>query len=141
MSYKDNATYTYRGFRLQALYAIYKIFTSPHSYTFQPEGAEDLAIFNNTKLIEAIQVKSGNNSLHLNNFKNSFFERLVLLQSTNPNISIHIVMFGHIGVELKNACNTNGVERQKVINKLLCRNVFFQHPIQYYYRSQWKRSK
>ena len=121
----DNATYTYRGFRLQALYALYKIFTSSHSYTFQPEGAEDLAIFdNNKKLIEAIQVKSGNNSLSLSDFKNSFFERLVHLQSTNPDICIYIVKFGPIGIELKNACNKDGVERQNVINKLLSKENF-----------------
>jgi len=120
----DNPTYTYKGYRLQALYTIYKIFTSPQSLTFEPEGVEDFAIYNNKKLITAIQVKSGNNSLSLKDFKNSFFERLVSIQSVTPDISIQIVKFGSIGAELKKTFNEGKVERQKVISKLLGRKNF-----------------
>ncbi len=123
MIYSDNATYTYRGFRLQALYTVHQILTSPDSYIFQPEGIEDLAIFKNKELTDVIQIKSGN-SLSLSDLKNSFFERLISLQSTNPNINIQLVKFGHIGIELKKACKENGKERQKVINKLLNREKF-----------------
>lgn len=119
MTSLDNASYTYRGFRLQALYILYKIFTSPEKYVFQPEGAEDLAVYDSRhNLIEAIQVKSGDSNLVLSNFKNSFFERSIERQISNPGVKLSIIKFGPIGYELQSACNSNGDERCQVITKL-----------------------
>ncbi|MDD3596825.1 hypothetical protein [Sulfuricurvum sp.] len=119
MTSLDNASYTYRGFRLQALYILYKIFTSPEKYVFQPEGAEDLAVYDSQhNLIEAIQVKSGDSNLVLSNFKNSFFGRSIERQISNPGVKLSIVKFGPIGNELQSACNSNGDERRQVITKL-----------------------
>lgn len=115
----DNASYTYRGFRLQALYILHKILTSPEKYVFQPEGAEDLAVYDTRhNLIEAIQVKSGDSNLVLSNFKNSFFERSIERQISNPGVKLSIIKFGPIGHELQSACNSNGDERRQVITKL-----------------------
>lgn len=119
MTSLDNTTYTYRGFRLQALYVIYKILTSHNKYLFQPEGAEDLAVYDSRhNLIEAIQVKSGDSNLVLSNFKNSFFERSIQRLISNPGVKLSIIKFGPIGHELQSACNANGAERRQVITKL-----------------------
>lgn len=116
----DNASYTFKGFRLQTLYIIYKILTSPKEYQFQPEGAEDLAVYNESQnLIEAIQVKSGDSNLVLSDLKSSFFERSIERQYSFSEVKLLLIKFGPIGSELKKACENDGVERQKVINKLL----------------------
>lgn len=72
MTHLDNPIYTYKGFRLQALYSLYEIFRSSDMHTFQPEGVEDLVVYHNKKLIKAVQVKSGDNSLSLSHFKTFF---------------------------------------------------------------------
>lgn len=118
----DHASATFRGFRLQTLYAVYTIFSSPIELSFIPEGAEDLAIYDaEDNLQEAVQVKSGSSNLTLADLKNSFFERSVKRMSTHPNSKLRIVMFGTIGPELKEACNQDGKERIAVIQKLLQR--------------------
>ena len=42
---KSDATPTYRGYRLQTLYALSRILEGNQAFHFQPEGKEDLAIF------------------------------------------------------------------------------------------------
>lgn len=116
----DNASYTFRGFRLQTLYIIYKIFTSPKDYYFQPEGAEDLAVFSeDRKIIEAIQVKSGDSNFVLSDLKSSFFERSIKRQHLFPDIKLSLIKFGPVGNQLTKACENDGSERKNVINKLL----------------------
>jgi len=118
----DHASATFRGFRLQTLYAIYKIFSSDHKLSFIPEGAEDLAIFDaGGSLGEAVQVKSGT-TLSPSSLKSSFFKRSVERMTSNPQSHLRIVMFGTISPELLRACQENGKERQSVITKLLNRD-------------------
>ncbi len=114
----DNASHTFRGFRLQTLYIVHKILTSDEKYQFQPEGAEDLAVYDaDGNLIEAVQVKSGK-PLHPSDLKSSFFTRSIERQQAYPNATLLLVKFGSIGMELKQACLSNGKERSKVIQKL-----------------------
>jgi hypothetical protein len=121
----DHASATFRGFRLQTLYAVHRIFSSPIELFFIPEGAEDLAVFDaKGRLQEAIQVKSGNSNLTLSDLKDSFFERSIKRLTTHPNSRLRIVMFGLVGPELKNACNQDGKERHTVIQKIINRENF-----------------
>ncbi len=62
-SYLDNsdATPAYRGYRLQTLYILWRILESDRDAgrVFQPEGQEDLAIYDaEDNLSEVIQVKA-----------------------------------------------------------------------------------
>ena len=77
----NDVSYTYKGFRLQALYALWRILRSTDDSTFQPEGKEDLAVLDSTNnLLEVIQVKAYSSSLTLSSLKlgesNSFFKRV-----------------------------------------------------------------
>lgn len=57
----------FRGFRTQTLYIINRIlFMKDEEFYFQPEGEEDLAVYDNSKnLIEVVQVKNYNKPLAL----------------------------------------------------------------------------
>ena len=63
MAADGDATGAYRGYRRQALYTLYRILTD-NIAKFQPEGKEDLAIFQDTgQLSEIVQVKSYSHAL------------------------------------------------------------------------------
>lgn len=115
--------YTYRGFRLQALYALWRIFTSSEDTLFQPEGKEDLAIYDSSKkLIEVIQVKAYSGNLTLSKFdlnnSNSFFNRGSSYLTGDNAPKVLIVSFGDIGEEIEKAWASKGQERDKVVKKL-----------------------
>lgn len=124
MSNSSDATPAYRGYRRQALYALFRIFESSHAdHVFQPEGAEDLTVFDNAgNLIEVVQVKSYGSNLTLSDFKpnkkDSFFYRVAALLKSNPGIHVAIASFGTLGPELKQALATDGKERDRVGRKL-----------------------
>jgi hypothetical protein len=64
----SDATPAYRGYRLQALYTLWRILESEDSshLIFQPEGHEDLAIFDsNETLLQVVQVKAHKGDLVL----------------------------------------------------------------------------
>ena len=55
----SDATPAYRGYRLQALYVLWRILESEDSahLIFQPEGYEDLAVYDSEEtLLEVVQV-------------------------------------------------------------------------------------
>src|SRR3954469_25533848 len=102
----SDATPAYRGYRLQALYILWRILESEDSayLIFQPEGHEDLAIYNsNEVLLEAVQVKAYKEGLVLSSLlppkpkpgslpkRDSFFYRAASLLKTNPQLEISIV--------------------------------------------------
>ena len=97
-----------RGYRLQALYTLKRIFAPgvDSAQDFCPEGMEDLDIRDvNEQVVEVLQVKSYAN-LTLSDLEpekpNSFFHRAEdLLSGTNPP-SIKIVNFGEIGPQMVN---------------------------------------
>ena len=75
----DDPTATYRGYRRQSLYALFRLFDDalPANAVIQPEGKEDLAIFDtNGALLEIVQVKDHTDSLAASSFKTSFYKRV-----------------------------------------------------------------
>lgn len=121
----SDATPAYRGYRLQALYALARIL-SPEvegNRTFSPEGAEDLAILNTSNVLtEIIQVKAYSTNLSLSIFKpdkpDSFFYRVNRLLTQYPDLEVVIASFGAIGPELLSAIQENGIRRQTVTRKI-----------------------
>jgi hypothetical protein len=90
---------------------------------FQPEGREDLALYDDQHhLLEIIQVKQRSSNLSLSSFKpekpNSFFYRASSELVKNPNLLITIVAFGTVGPELSNALKTSGSDRTSVVAKI-----------------------
>jgi hypothetical protein len=118
----SDATHTYRGYRLQALYGLFQILKggeAENPLIFQPEGTEDLSIFDTAgNLLEVSQVKSYSANLTLSDFKpdkrNSFFHRAARLLKQLPNLKITIVSFGPIGPQLHKAIKTEGKERDEI---------------------------
>src|SRR6476469_7540629 len=93
-----DATPAYRGYRLQALYVLYRILTSDSSreLVFHPEGKEDLSILDSHgTLLEICQVKAYSSNLILSDFKpdksDSFFYRMSRLLPSIQGATITIV--------------------------------------------------
>jgi len=122
----EDASATYRGFRNQALYVLYRILTDEHGaqQTYCPEGAEDLAIYDSKMLlVEVVQVKDLSSDLSLSNFKpespNGFFARFTRRMSSDPNCRTRIATFGHLGPELGGALKNKAPHRKNVISKII----------------------
>ena len=101
--YKDDPTATYRGYRRQALYCLYRLFDDGLSddTIIQPEGDEDLEIQDSSgKRPEVVQVKDYSTNLTASNFKPSFYRRISDLCASDASAKIKIVSFGEIGPEL-----------------------------------------
>lgn len=124
-SSRSDATPAYRGYRLQALYTLARILDSsdPENLTFQPEGAEDLALLDaSNRLVEVVQVKAYSANLTLSSLSpskaDSFFYRVNGLLKGRPNLEIKIACFGEIGRELLQATLTDGQERKRISQRL-----------------------
>lgn len=112
-TYKDDPTATYRGYRRQALYCLYRLFADglPDDIIIQPEGNEDLEIQDKAGVrLEVVQVKDYSADLTASHFKPSFYRRISDLCATNASVEIKIVSFGPIGRELSKAYD-NAEER------------------------------
>lgn len=58
-----------KGYRLQAFYILdLLLHIENHQLIFQPEGHEDLAIYQNDNLIQCIQVKNRTENLTISDF-------------------------------------------------------------------------
>ncbi|HUW11825.1 MAG TPA: hypothetical protein VM537_19015 [Anaerolineae bacterium] len=115
----------WRGYRLQALHALWRIVTSadPERLVFQPEGREDLAVFDSAgRLAEASQVKARSDPLTISDFEpekpDSFFHRVVETCKAHPDALVKMVSFGPIGREIRLAWQTHGPERRSIQRKL-----------------------
>jgi hypothetical protein len=91
------------GFRLQALYTLALMVEEADSAkVFQPEGKEDLAVYENGNLIRVIQVKAYSSPLRLSDLdpqrETSFLRRLVNFEDTS--CVPQLVSFGPLGPEL-----------------------------------------
>jgi hypothetical protein len=122
---RSDATPAYRGYRLQALYTLSRILEphTPPNLVFQPEGAEDLAVFDETnRLIEAVQVKAYGTNLTLSSLSpqkiDSFFYRVHALLQSVPTLDITIACFGKIGRDLLQASQSDGQERRRTAQRL-----------------------
>ena len=107
--FPDNPTATYRGYRRQALYCLYRLFDDglPNNSVVVPEGSEDLEIRNGTdELLEVVQVKDYTDDLTVSALKPTFY-RVSALCRSNPSAKIMIVSFGPIGPELAKAIDNS----------------------------------
>lgn len=122
---RDDATPTYRGYRRQTLYTLSRIlgFTVDAQRIYQPEGIEDLAVFDAAdRLVEIVQVKDLTEDLSLSSFSankaDSFFFRAAAALERVPDLRIVIATFGPIGPGLAGAIDTDGSERTSVAKRL-----------------------
>lgn len=122
---KSDATPVYRGYRLQALYTLARVLEQHDgdAFIFQPEGKEDLAVFNSSNtLLEIIQVKERSADLTLSSFEpekpGSFFYRVAAELKANSNVRITVAAFGNVGPELDRAINEEGADRTRVAQKI-----------------------
>lgn len=120
---------TYRGFRKQALYALWRLLTDEDAShrVYQPEGDEDLAIFDiNNRLLQVVQVKDFSAPLSLSDFKpdsaDGFFARMHRRRTTHPDCEVWIASFGQIGPELAAAFAAPGHLRTTVAKKLAAKS-------------------
>ena len=121
----SDATPAYRGYRLQTLYTLARVLEPNErgDLIFQPEGAEDLAIWDmSDHLLETIQVKAYGTDLTLSMLSpekaDSFVYRADKLLCDYPEMSIRIASFGKIGVELFQATREDSVSRVAVARKI-----------------------
>ena len=120
----SDATPAYRGYRLQALYTLERVLNQQQqSLIFQPEGKEDLAVFDSgNRLVEIVQVKQRGTNLALSSFKpekeNSFFCRVSAELDQNPNTRVRVVAFGEVGPEIHKALLQPGKDRTNVAGKI-----------------------
>ena len=69
---ETGATAAYRGYRRQALYVLSRVLRPNQAdLVFQPEGIEDLAIYDGNRLLEICQVKAVGEPLALSHFQPS----------------------------------------------------------------------
>lgn len=111
-----------KGYRLQAFYILSELLKeNNHNLIFQPEGMEDLAIYDGEKLIECLQIKNRTASLTLSDFspekEDGFFWRVVKIVKENPDVKIKVICYGDIGIEIFNAWNNVKSDKLRVINK------------------------
>jgi len=118
---------TYRGYRKQALYALWRLLTDEDASRriYQPEGDEDLAIFDiNNRLLQVVQVKITRHRLTLSDLKpdsgGRLFRRMHRRLTTHPDCEVWIASFGQIGPELTGALSAPGPLRMTVASKLRC---------------------
>ena len=111
-----------RGYRLQALYILWCMLGEKDpDVAFQPEGSEDLSIFQGKKLIKSIQIKAHTANLSLSSFspqnENSFFHRCAKFKH-RPHVQISVASFGGIGQEINRAWKGPGNERHAITEKM-----------------------
>jgi hypothetical protein len=130
----DNPSATYRGYRKQALYALWRILTDVqgNSRSYCPEGEEDLAVFDNAgRLLEAVQVKDYSSPLALSNFKpgsaDGYFARMKRRLTEHPHCQHLLATFGPVGEELHEAIDGVEKHQDEVARKLRERNSSISH--------------
>lgn len=119
-----DATATYRGYRKQALYALWRICTeNDATRVYRPEGDEDLAIYDGTQaVVEVVQVKDYASPLSLSDFKPrspaGYFARMLLRRRAGQACRHVVATFGPLGPELQGAIDGEKTHRQAVVQKL-----------------------
>ncbi|QSQ15440.1 hypothetical protein [Myxococcus landrumensis] len=98
-----------RGYRLQALYTLYRLLHPEESArSFRLEGHEDLDILDGEgNVLEVIQLKAYGTALSLSHLKpqkaDSFFRRVLSRRAAFPEARERIVSFGPYGAEIQAA--------------------------------------
>lgn len=119
--FEDDPAATYRGYRRQALYCLFRLFDDglPENYVVQPEGHEDLAIYNqNGDLIEIVQVKDYTKELTASTFKPFFYRRISDFCADDSTVAVKIASFGPIGTELAKALDNGQVTPERTLKTL-----------------------
>lgn len=117
----DDPSATYRGYRRQAVYALFRLFDDglPDGWVIQPEGYEDLAIYDVAgSLIEIVQVKDHSDNLTASSFKPSFYERIAPRCVPGSTTTVRIVSYGPIGPDLQNALSGDAAALSRVLKTL-----------------------
>jgi len=122
-----DATATYRGYRLQALYVLSRILSDQQTTVpleYQPEGVEDLAVYGEDHaLLEIVQVKAYSKGLTLSDLvpeePASFLRRILQKIQENEKTRVQLVSFSQMGPELRGAWDGQENYRKSIITKLL----------------------
>lgn len=129
MPRKSDATPAYRGYRLQALYTLWRLLKPvggcDTALVFEPEGQEDLAVYDpEGRLLEVIQVKAHSAPLTLSMLtsgagteRQNLFSRAAPLLD-NEHFRLKIATYGEVGPELKQAIDGDESACARVIGKL-----------------------
>ena len=115
---ETGATASYRGYRRQALYVLSRVLRPNQAdLVFQPEGIEDLAIYEGKRLLEICQVKAVGEPLTLSHFQpsreDSFFRRAAA-RGADEAATLRVVSFGPVGPELA-AAGSGDAEAMRVL--------------------------
>jgi hypothetical protein len=126
----NSITSTYRGYRKQALYTLWRVLTDEHGprRVYQPEGDEDLAVFDvDNRLLEVVQVKDYSAPLTLSDFTpdsaDGFFARMHRRLAAHRDCEVWISSFGQVGPELAGAFSAPGPARTTVASKLAAKSA------------------
>ena len=114
-------TATYRGYRRQSLYCLFRLFDDalPDGFVLQPEGSEDLALYDERgQLIEVAQVKDLSENLTASKFKPTFYERISRYCAPGSQVAVRIVSFGPVGPELADALDNSKDTPARVLETL-----------------------
>lgn len=120
--FKDDPTATYRGYRRQALYCLFRLFDEglPENYIIHPEGNEDLAILDQDgNKIEVVQVKDYSAKLTASSFKPSFYRRISKYCGPGSKVAVKIATFGEVGPEFASAFDNDQETPQRALNTLI----------------------
>src|ERR1700733_5226359 len=118
---RDDPSATYRGYRRQALYALSRLFDEAlgEDLIVQPEGVEDLAIFDKRgDLIEVVQVKDHSSNLTASSFKPFFYERISEYCAPESRVSVRVASFGPIGPELEAALKGDSRAKAQLVKAI-----------------------
>jgi hypothetical protein len=123
----SDASATYRGYRKQALYVLWRLVRDASGrHVYRPEGGEDLAVFDDRRLVEVVQVKAYSSALTLSSFNPSspggFFARMRVRRAEHPECVHSLATFGPVGTELLGALRREEPHHSTVVRKLCTAN-------------------
>jgi len=121
----EDASASYRGYRKQALYTLWRICTDVDpSYTYRPESGEDVAVYDSSQtLVEVVQVKAYSEPLGLSAFSptspRGFFARMSGRGKETPACRNAIASYSPLGPQLQGAIEGDALHRRAVVRKLI----------------------
>jgi hypothetical protein len=117
----DDPSATYRGYRRQALYVLYRLLVDAlgNDSAVGPESVEDLAIYGSDgTLAEVVQVKDHGANLTASSFKPFFYERIAPFCDSDSKVLVRVASFGPIGPDLLAAKAGDPVARKRIIETI-----------------------
>jgi hypothetical protein len=123
-----------KGYRLQTLYILHEILLPKGSeLIFQPEGNEDLAVYQGEKLVRAVQIKAISDPLVLSHFieakkEDTFIHRSCELLNNDESPKVEVVSFGVIGNEITSAWSKSDKNKETNRSNIKQKLVNFKIP-------------